>query len=131
MLKQTCTYVFEKYFKYKQLCGNSQDLLQTLAIIFSKERLVSINEINAGNFSLVLVIVQHRCQNMFTLRFGKISTVQGTETQKNQERAKQKKRGWKKMVHYFLFSFLFHLLVGFLKHCFHDSLMLGQLYTKK
>jgi hypothetical protein len=41
---------FEKYFKYKQLCGNSQRLFQTLAITFSKERLVSINEINAGTF---------------------------------------------------------------------------------
>ena len=50
MLKQTYTYVFEKYFKYKQLCGNSQRLFQTLAITFSKERLVSINEINAGTF---------------------------------------------------------------------------------
>lgn len=50
MLKQTCTYVFEKYLKYKQLCGNSQELSQTLTIIFSKERLVSINEINAGIF---------------------------------------------------------------------------------
>ena len=54
MLKQTCTYVFEKYFKYKQLCGNSQELFQTLAIIFSKERLVSINEINAGIFFFYL-----------------------------------------------------------------------------
>lgn len=50
MLKQTCTYVFEKYFKYKQFCENSQELFQMLAIIFSKEKLVSINEINAGIF---------------------------------------------------------------------------------
>lgn len=50
MLKQTCTYVFEKYFTYKQLCGNSQKLFQMLAITFSKERLVSINEINAAIF---------------------------------------------------------------------------------
>lgn len=90
MLKQTCTYVFEKYFKYKQLCGNSQELFQTLAIMFSKERLVSINEINAGIFFffVVLVIVQHRCQDMFTLRVGKISTMLGTRTQKK-SRAKQ------------------------------------------
>lgn len=50
MLKQTCTYVFEKYIKYKQLCGNSQELFQTFAIIFSKESLVSINEMKAGIF---------------------------------------------------------------------------------
>jgi hypothetical protein len=74
MLKQTHTYVFEKYFKYKQLCGNSQELSQMLAIIFSKRRLVSINEIHAGIFLLVLVISQPRCHDMFTLRVGKIST---------------------------------------------------------
>lgn len=80
MLKQTCTYVFEKYFKYKQLCRNSQELFQTLAITFLKERLVSINEINSGIFFfLVLVIVQNRCQDVFIVRIGKISTIVGTQ----------------------------------------------------
>lgn len=135
MLKQTCTYVFEKYIKYKQLCGNSQELFQTFAIIFSKESLVSINEMKAGIFFffLVLVIVQHGCQDMFTLRVGKISTMLGTWTQKKsraKQEKKKKKRLGKKSVHYFLF-FLFSFNVSLSKHCFHESLMLGQLYTEK
>ena len=65
---------------------------------------------------------------MFILRVGKISTGLGTQTEKK-SRAKQK-RDWKKPVYYFLF-FLFHFSVSVSKHCFHESLLLGQLYTEK
>lgn len=106
MLKKTSTYVFEKYFKYKQLCGNSQELLQTLVIIFSKERLVSINEINAGNFSLVLMIVQCRCQSMFILTVGKISTVLEDRDPKEIKKELRRKKVEQK---YTLFSLLFSI----------------------
>lgn len=90
MPKQTQAYVFGNYFKYKQLCRKSQVLFQTLAITFSKGRLVSINEINTGIPFLVLVIVQYRCQDRFILRARKISTMLGAEDMKFFSRKKRK-----------------------------------------